>query len=77
MVESTVRNQKRVIPCAVLLEGEYGENDIAIGVPVVLGENGWEKVVDFPLSDEETAAFKASADATRKVNQIMIDSKLI
>jgi malate dehydrogenase len=77
MIEAIVRNQKRVIPCAVLLEGEYGENDLAIGVPVVLGENGWEKIVDFPLSDEEKTAFKASADATRKVNQIMTDSKLI
>lgn len=77
MVESIVRNQKRIIPCGVMLEGEYGENDLAIGVPVVLGENGFEKIVDFPISDNEKAEFKASADATRKVNQIMIDSKLI
>ncbi|MDR2652145.1 MAG: malate dehydrogenase [Prevotellaceae bacterium] len=77
MVESIVRNQKRIIPCAVMLEGEYGESDLTIGVPVVLGENGWEKIVDFPISDEEKLAFKASADATRKVNQIMVDSKMI
>jgi malate dehydrogenase len=77
MVESIVRNQKRIIPCAVILEGEYGENDLTIGVPVVLGENGWEKIIDFPLSADEKIAFKASADATRKVNQIMVDSKMI
>ncbi|MDR2292611.1 MAG: malate dehydrogenase [Prevotellaceae bacterium] len=77
MVESIVRNQKRIIPCAVKLEGEYGETDLTIGVPVVLGENGWEKIVDFPISDDEKIAFKASADATRKVNQIMVESKMI
>jgi malate dehydrogenase len=77
MVESIVRNQKRIIPCAVKLEGEYGETDLTIGVPVVLGENGWEKIVDFPVSSEEKSAFKASADATRKVNQIMVESKMI
>ncbi|MDR1199474.1 MAG: malate dehydrogenase [Prevotellaceae bacterium] len=77
MVESIVRNQKRIIPCAVMLEGEYGESDLTIGVPVVLGESGCEKIVDFPISNEEKIAFKASADATRKVNQIMIDSKMI
>ncbi|MDR0754490.1 MAG: malate dehydrogenase [Prevotellaceae bacterium] len=77
MVESIVRNQKRIIPCAVQLEGEYGETDLTIGVPVVLGENGWEKIVDFPISDAEKLTFKASADATRKVNQIMVESKMI
>ncbi|MDR1983937.1 MAG: malate dehydrogenase [Prevotellaceae bacterium] len=77
MVESIVRNQKRIIPCGVVVEGEYGEKDLAIGVPVVLGENGWEKIVDFPISEEEKNAFKASADATRKVNQIMVDNKMI
>ncbi|MDR2064484.1 MAG: malate dehydrogenase [Prevotellaceae bacterium] len=77
MVESIVRNQKRIIPCAVKLEGEYGETDLTIGVPVVLGENGWEKIIDFPVSEEEKAAFKASADATRKVNQIMVENKMI
>ena len=77
MVESIVRNQKRVIPCAVVLEGEYGENDIAIGVPVVLGENGLEEILDYPISDDEKRAFKASAAATRKINQIMFDNKII
>ena len=77
MVESIVRNQKRVIPCAVVLEGEYGENDIAIGVPVVLGENGLEEILNYPISDDEKRAFKASAAATRKINQIMFDNKII
>ncbi|MDR2125755.1 MAG: malate dehydrogenase [Prevotellaceae bacterium] len=77
MIESIVRNQKRIMPCAVKLEGEYGETDITIGVPVVLGENGWEKIIEFPISNEEKIAFKASVDATRKVNQIMVDNKMI
>lgn len=57
-----------MVPCSVYLEGEYGENNICIGVPVVLGRTGWEKIVDYPLNDEEKALFKASADAVRKTN---------
>jgi malate dehydrogenase len=77
MAEAIIRDEKRVVPCGVLLEGEYGERNLAIGVPVVLGKNGCEKILDFPLSDDEKAAFKASANATRKVNQILVDSGLI
>ncbi|MDR1814596.1 MAG: malate dehydrogenase [Tannerella sp.] len=77
MAEAIINDAKRVLPCCALLEGEYGESDLAIGVPVVLGKGGWEKVVDFPLSDEEKVAFKASADATRKVNQVLKDSGLV
>ncbi len=77
MAESIVKDQKRVIPCGVLLDGEYGEKDLVIGVPVVLCKNGWEKIIDFPMNEEEKAAFKASADATRSVNQILIDNGMI
>ncbi|MDR0575906.1 MAG: malate dehydrogenase [Tannerella sp.] len=77
MAESIIKDEKRVVACGVLVEGEYGENDLVIGVPVILGQNGCEKIIDFPVSDEEKAAFKVSADATRKVNQILIDGGMI
>lgn len=71
VVESIIRDQKKVIPCSVLLEGEYGEKDICIGVPVVLGKNGFEKIIDLKLNDDEKAKFKASADVTRKTNSAL------
>jgi malate dehydrogenase len=71
MAESIIKDEKRIIPCGVLVEGEYDETDLVIGVPVVLGKDGWETIVEFPLNDKERIAFKASADATRKVNQIL------
>ena len=77
MAETIVNDQKRIIPCAVMVEGEYGQNDLAIGVPVILGKEGWEQIVEFPLTEDERKAFIASADATRKVNQILIDSGMI
>lgn len=71
LVESIVRDQKRVIPCCVLLEGEYGQSDICLGVPVVIGRNGWESIVDFDLNEDEQAAFNKSADAVRNMNDIL------
>jgi malate dehydrogenase len=68
LVEAIVRDEKKLIPCSVFLEGEYGQKDICIGVPVVIGKNGWEKVIDFKLNDEEKAAFNKSADAVRNMN---------
>lgn len=68
LVESIVRDEKRLIPCCVMLDGEYGQKDICIGVPVVLGKNGWEKIIDFKLNDEEQAKFNKSADAVRNMN---------
>ncbi|MCD7709768.1 MAG: malate dehydrogenase, partial [Porphyromonadaceae bacterium] len=68
IAESIIRDQKKVVPCSVYLEGEYGENNICVGVPVVLGRTGWEKIVDFKLTDEEKALFKASVAAVRKTN---------
>ena len=77
MAESIVKDQKRLIPCGVLVEGEYGQSNLAIGVPVVLGKNGWEKIVEFPLAETENEAFVASANATRKVNRILVDSGIL
>jgi malate dehydrogenase len=68
LVESIVRDEKRLIPCCVMLDGEYGQKDICIGVPVIVGKNGWEKIIDFKLNDEEQAKFNKSADAVRNMN---------
>ena len=68
VVESIIHDQKKMVPCSVALEGEYGEEDICCGVPVILGKNGIEKVVELPLNEEEMAKFKASAAAVRKTN---------
>ena len=73
-VESILRDNKCIRACSVMLDGEYGESDLAIGVPVILGKNGCEKILDFPITDEERAAFKESANAIRRVNQILVDS---
>jgi len=51
-----------------MLDGEYGQKDICIGVPVVLGKTGWEKIIDYKLNAEEQAAFAKSADAVRSMN---------
>ena len=68
LVEAIIHNQKAIIPCSALLEGEYGESDICIGVPCVLGRNGIEKIVELELNDEEKALFKKSAEAVRNTN---------
>jgi malate dehydrogenase len=65
MVESIALDQKRVLPCAAWLQGQYGEKDLFMGVPVVLGKGGVEKILEIPLNDEEKAMFKASADKVR------------
>ena len=71
MVESILRDEKKLISCGVALDGEYGQKDISLVVPVVLGRNGWEKIVDFTLSDAEQAAFNKSADAVRNMNDVL------
>jgi malate dehydrogenase len=77
MVESIVRDEKKLISCGVALDGEYGQSDISLVVPVILGKNGWEKIVNFKLSDEEQAAFNKSADAVRNMNQVLYDSNVL
>lgn len=71
MVESIVRDQKRVIPCCVPLNGEYGETDICLGVPVVIGKNGWEKIIQLKLNEEEQELFRKSAAAVRNMNNVL------
>lgn len=65
IVESYVFDQKRVLPCAVLLRGEYGQEDIYMGVPVVIGENGVEKIITMELAAEEKAQLEESASRIR------------
>ena len=71
LVDSILHDQKRIIPCSVYLEGEYGQDDICIGVPVVVGKNGWEKIIDLNLNDSEKELFKKSADAVRNMNDAL------
>ena len=71
LVDSILHDQKRIIPCSVFLEGEYGQADICIGVPVVVGKNGWEKIIDLNLNDSEKELFKRSAAAVRNMNDAL------
>jgi len=77
MVESILRDEKRFISCGVALDGEYGQKDISLVVPVILGKNGWEKILDFKLNDEEQATFNKSADAVRAMNNVLAESNLL
>ncbi|HEU0054276.1 MAG TPA: malate dehydrogenase, partial [Longimicrobium sp.] len=63
MAEAIVKDKKRILPCAAWLQGEYGMNDLFLGVPVLLGKNGVERVIEVELTDEERAALQKSADA--------------
>ena len=71
LVEAIVRDEKKLFTCCVSLEGEYGQNDICLGVPVVIGKNGWEKIVDYKLNEEEQTAFNKSAEAVRSMNSVL------
>jgi malate dehydrogenase len=71
LVEAIVRDEKKVMPCCVYLDGEYGQKDICLGVPVVIGRNGWEEIVDYKLNETEQAAFAKSADAVRSMNSVL------
>ncbi|MFN5943143.1 MAG: malate dehydrogenase [Bacteroidota bacterium] len=71
LVEAILRDERKVFPCCVSLEGEYGQNDICLGVPVVIGKNGWESIIDYKLTDAEQAEFNKSADAVRNMNEVL------
>ena len=71
LVQAIACNQKKMFPCSVLLEGEYGLNDICIGVPVILGKNGIEEIVDIPLSDAEKNKMQESAAGVTKTNGLL------
>jgi len=68
LVDSILNDQKKMIACSVFLEGEYGQRDICIGVPCLIGKNGLESIVDVNLNEAEKALFAKSADAVRNMN---------
>ncbi len=71
MVESILKDKKKVLPCAAYLEGEYGVNGLFVGVPVKLGSRGIEKIYDLPLTSDEKAAFQKSADAVTELVTVL------
>jgi malate dehydrogenase len=71
LVEAIIRNERKVLPCCVALDGEYGQKDICLGVPVVVGRNGWEEIIDYKLNEEEQELFNKSADAVRSMNSVL------
>ncbi|MFD2969761.1 malate dehydrogenase [Sphingobacterium bambusae] len=77
MVESIVRDQNRLFTASVYLEGEFDQEDIHIGVPVIINKNGWDRIVPLALSDSEKEAFAKSADAVRAMNQVLRDNHII
>jgi malate dehydrogenase len=71
LVEAIVRDEKKLFTCCVKLDGEYGQKDICLGVPVIIGRSGWEKIIDFGLNTEEQTAFNKSAEAVRSMNDVL------
>ena len=71
MVQAIACDTKKIFPCSALLEGEFGLNDLSIGVPCVLGANGIEKIVEISLSDTEKAKLAESAEGVKKTNQLL------
>ena len=76
MVEAIVRDQKRIFPCCTLLDGEYGLKDVHLGVPVILGKNGVERIIEMDLDKEETKHLNVSAKSVKSVMKILDDMKL-
>ncbi|MGE5480181.1 MAG: malate dehydrogenase [Chloroflexota bacterium] len=66
MVEAIVKDQKRVLPCSVLLEGEYGFNDVVVGVPIVIGKGGMERIIELQLNEEEMTLLRNSSEFVGK-----------
>jgi len=77
LVQAIACDQKKMFPCSVLLDGEYGLSDLTIGVPVVLGRNGVEKIIEIPLNQEESKQLLQSAESVKKTNNILSDMKLM
>ena len=71
LVEAIVRDEKKLFACCVALDGEYGQSDICLGVPVIIGKNGIEKILDYKLNATEQASFDKSAAAVRSMNDVL------
>ncbi len=67
MVEAILKDKRKILPCAALLQGEYGYHDLFVGVPVKLGRNGLEQIIEIKLTDEEAAALRKSADSVKEL----------
>ena len=74
MVESILLDKKQVLPCTAYLEGEYGIDGLFVGVPVKLGSAGVEEVVEFDLTEDESAALRHSADAVSELVEVMANA---
>ncbi|MBP7151862.1 MAG: malate dehydrogenase [Paludibacteraceae bacterium] len=77
LVEAIIHDEKKVIPCSIYLEGEYGQSDICLGVPVLIGKNGAEQILDYHLNAEEKELFKKSAESVRVTNAMLKDLGVI
>jgi len=71
MIDSVIRDRKRVMPCSVYLTGQYGIEDLYIGVPIVIGKNGVEKILEIKLNDEELESLQHSAKAYKETLKII------
>jgi malate dehydrogenase len=71
MAESILKDKKKILPCAAYLEGEYGINELFIGVPVKLGAGGVEQVIEITLTEEEKTALKKSAAAVEELKEVL------
>ena len=67
MVEAILKDKRKILPCAAFLQGEYGCNDLFVGVPVKLGRNGLEEIIQIELKEDEAAALRKSADAVKEL----------
>jgi len=71
MTQAILCDQKKMIPCSLLLDGEYGQEDICMGVPAIIGKNGVEKIVEIEITEDEKKKYAEAADAVRKVNKAL------
>ena len=71
MAEAYLRDKKRVLPCAAYCDGQYGLDGIYVGVPVIIGENGVERIVEIKLNDEEQTMFNNSVAAVKTLNEVV------
>jgi malate dehydrogenase len=74
IVRAIAQDSKKMIPCSVMLEGEYGQNDICLGAPCIIGKNGIEEIVQIELTADEKAKIEASAEGVRSVNALLADA---
>ena len=77
MVESILKDSKKIYPCATLLNGEYGFSDVVNGVPVMLGRNGVEKIIEVSLNETEKAQFAKSVESVKELINVLKEKQFI